>query len=569
MNRITTQFRRKLHISPEVSQTETRFVDQEVDHEIESILVKLVKPKPDTSTMTTQTSSLYRNWGIPATTSLLPLQSPLENFTPFEYYSKYNSSKSLIDNPRLSVTKMLTLSWCELKQYYEIFSGSPYVEPTPSMSLGTKVHSQLERDIHPHIETTNIEDLLLQNFKEILKITQDEEQVRVNTLKQLVYGHKEVNEMGKAWADEIISRLFTLNTTGEAREVLVHGYLDFENERFITDIDQLPQSDEHNKVLVSGVVDSLKLAEKPTTTWEDKSSTIDLNEFLESTNNQETSLILSDIKTRTFNSVPYQDSILDSAKLQTFYYKHMFEVLTHDVGFSYNSLLTNAQKKGIDIDKPLSAIAVLNILRTNYRLFFQDFMKLSQGEPIGFPEFDNITPSDIPYEFGKVFQLSDEFSWDHPNHTKFLERLNQIDPEVNYSEILLPLLTTWKTPPTIRYFAARASQFYGLFKSNSMPQTSVEYVNNSSGETINTMSYNYNHEELAESIHQSCSFWQGNRNPIPTEYVSRCKYCVFKDKCVVPNGGITSHEKSRMELVEDFLQECELETVEEVNSRQS
>ncbi|EGW34311.1 uncharacterized protein SPAPADRAFT_65461 [Spathaspora passalidarum NRRL Y-27907] len=588
MKQLSKQFQRKLHISPVVSLPETTKIhiptQEEEDAEIHSILVKLVKPKDDTPPLTDPSLiALYNNWRLPVT-SQLPLQSPNKELTPFEFYSKHNSSKSYVNNPRLGVTRMLNSSWCELRQYYQIYAGSPTVEPTEAMQMGSEVHLNLEREIHPEVDVTTVEMLLKENFKKIRDrgILTNEQSKMLNHLIFTSEGRKQVTD----WADAIIGRLFTLLTTGEAREIMVHGYINFDQRVFVHDIEELPRGQENKKVLISGIVDHFILENKDLGKYtyfkeheslfddfdeylsfempefKNEEHKVDLNKFFESAreivhkHKDKYNLILTDVKTRKSDFAPKQQSVLASAKLQTFYYRHMFELLSGNPEFGYYSLLANAQKKGFNIDEPLSIIAVFTILRSNYKLFFTDFMKLANGEPIGFAPYDSDVNSE-PYEFGKVFQMSDEFSWDTPKHDKFLQRMGELDTDVDYQEILVPLLRTWKTAPTLRYLAARASQFYNLFHGIAIPKTKIEYTSTQTGKVFETRTYSYNYDELESSIEEGCSFWDGSRDPEPTIDLSRCTYCQFKSKCVVPNGGGGDKTRSRTDIVRQFLHDYE------------
>ncbi|KAL6454478.1 EXO5 Exonuclease V [Candida maltosa Xu316] len=514
----------------------------------------------------TQLTNIYTAWNIYSQNDL-PLTTPLKQ-TPFEYLSIKNDDASMFSNPRLSVTKLLVSGWCELREYYRCYAGSVRMEPSRSMRLGTELHEKLEMEVHPVIEVDSLMKFIEDNWKQI------KEGYDVDGFGEW---EMETNNNGVAmdWSDSIIDRLYALIMGSEAREVLLHGYLDMNVGKFVTAEWNLSRD---SSVLVSGVVDLIKLSSlkyvkdddlfAELNTYVEANSEVvddvplvDLQEFFLNAGNilsdfKYYQLSFSDIKTSTRSRVPLQDSVLRSAEFQTFYYRHLFEVLGKDPKFTYYSLLENATRRGYDIDKPLSVVTTFKILRKHYHLFYEDFIKLANGKPIGFQPYDSESISE-PYHFGHVFQTHEDFSLDNPKHDSFIESLREYDA-IDYNKLLVPLLKTWKTPPTLRYLAARAAQFYHLLGNNIGDTTTVEYRNSITSDITETMTYTYDPDEFAEELYQATKFWNGQRDPIPTNDNSRCTYCDFKSKCSVSKIGVSGGEETKKlgPKIRQFLNEC-------------
>lgn len=514
-------------------------------------------------------TGIYNHWKLNPNDDL-PLYNPTK-YTPYEFHSQYNQDRSYIITPRLSVTKLLVSSWCELRSFYQVYSGSVRLPSTKAMTQGTKLHSKLEAEVHPEIDTTEIEQFLISNamsLRELQTTVPAEEETVVIDL-------GEVEQLAVDWAEMLIERLFSLIMGAEAREILLHGYLNLKNRLFVTNKDEIRES---SSVLVSGIVDYIKFQNvtNPSdgTLFDDihgfvdsafdqvdNVPLVDLSQFLPEAKqilqNYDFRLTFTDVKTRSARQIPRQESVLEAAKFQTFYYRHFFHLLSRDSRFTYFSLIENAERRGHDVDKPLSILTTISLLRKHYHIFFKDFVKLANGEPIGFSPFDDSAKS-IPYDFVSMFQSSDEFSLANPNHNHFLEQILEIDG-IEYDLILSPLLKVWKTPPTLRYLAARASQLFNVFNENIGDITSVEYRYNKTSELLLEKVYDYNFSEFQAEVESASKFWNGEREVIPTEDLLRCSYCEFQSKCMVAGGKTTEavEKKTIGPKIRQFLNECE------------
>ena len=150
----------------------------------------------------------------------------------------------------------------------------------------------------------------------------------------------EVEQLAVDWAEMLIERLFSLIMGAEAREILLHGYLNLKNRLFVTNKDEIRES---SSVLVSGIVDYIKLQNvtNPSdgTLFDDihgfvdsafdqvdNVPLVDLSQFLPEAKqilqNYDFRLTFTDVKTRSARQIPRQESVLEAAKFQTFYYRH-------------------------------------------------------------------------------------------------------------------------------------------------------------------------------------------------------------------------------------------------------
>lgn len=539
----------------EIDLDENSIIEQQpLEQEIVNRLIRLmISPENQQSEPVLQNEQLiniYKYWKLYHRNDL-PLINPT-NYTPFEFQSIENNDISYIENPRLSVTKLLISGWCELRELYRIFAGSVRTPPTPAMEAGTKLHSKLEQEIHRMIDLLVIENFIKTNTAEIKQMYDliDEDGI---------FDMDPVDYLANDWSESIIERLYSLILSSESREVVLHGYLNFEKELFVKNSEKIHDS---SSILVSGIVDQIQF-ENPDDMDDyklfneiqryveteynqvDETPLVDLSRFFSDINKitdnfPEFKLKFTDLKTRTAKLIPSQQSVLDSAKFQTFYYRYFFELLCKDEEFAYRCLIENAQRRGFDVDKPLNVLTTFRIFRKHYHLFYNDFMKLAEGKPIGFKPFDNERKySD--YEFGKLFVISDEFAQQKQlsgvsGHERFISRLNDYDT-LSYDKLLLPLLKTWKTPPTIRYLATRSAQFYGIFANNLGDTTTVEYRYSFSGSILDTRVYDYDFDQLDKEIKHASQFWNGKIDAEPTDDVLKCKYCEFNSKCVIPKIG--------------------------------
>lgn len=494
---------------------------------------------------------------------LLPLTKPSYiKQSPFEFHSMFNADPSYLSVPRLSVTKLLTTSWCELREFYLVYSGSPSFKKTTQMKLGSEYHSGLEEQTHKVVDmqpfVMKVDDLLLQN-----EFTEEDREM-------INQGAGEA-ELADIWLEKIVVRLFSLLTRSEARELVVHGYLNLIDGKYITklaDIKSTPFS--NNKVLVSAIIDHIKLTNKYDENDLDffveindyietqfENGVIEFDKFLNEVHeiinkySDELEMTISDVKTRSFNKIPQQDSVVEAAKLQVSHYKTMLDTLSQK-GVSYNLFNDNALRRNLDIDQPLGIKHVLMFLIRNYELVYDDFEKLSQGKPIGVAAFDDYykeSTREFPGYSFKTLLGND--------HTK--EQLNKLCLEMYDKDLdkLIPpsmMNRQWQIPVTLTYISGRINSLFDTLGPVSRDKLSIEYHNVRTGVKFSQRSFKFNETKFAEQVDNSSKFWSG-RKPYAefTDDLSKCKYCDFSSKCPIPNQKETIGDQSIGNVVLQFI----------------
>lgn len=462
-------------------------------------------------------ASLYDTFRLDHKVLLPREKPPYVNETPFQFHSSHNGNTSYVTQPRLSVTKLLTESWCELRDYYTVYSGSMVEPKTESLLLGTKYHEELEQESFEAINIGEFEEILRQYI-------QDQD-------------HQD-SELALDWVTNLIFKLYTFVIKSETRELLVHGYLDLESQTLESHLEKLNS----NSVLVSGVIDHLRLYNKQDV--EDLSmfeeiqlfmdgDTVNLQNFFVGVSQiidsykDKMGIKITDVKTRRVNYIPTQESVLKSSYLQVCYYKQFFQDLSNLPQNTYNLLLHNAKARNCDLDEPIHPFTVLGLLRMYPELLLEDFKTLARGDDIGFEPFDSHS-TQRPYDLSQI-----------PGK-EIIRRLSGVD-EFDYLAILNDsILCEWKKPPTLRYFASRSAQFFGLFKPFNLDDLSIEYHNIRSRSNFKTLEYKFNKDDLENSVISASNFWNGYAPPRPIDDISKCKYCDFNFKCSVPNKDLRS-----------------------------
>ncbi|CCK68065.1 Exo5p KNAG_0A03850 [Huiozyma naganishii CBS 8797] len=414
---------------------------------------------------------------------------------------------------RLSVTSLLTKSWCELRTAYDIYSQKPRFATSRIIS-GAKQHSTLESTIY------KIDDDWLE-FNQRLNVP---------TFKLL-----------EGWSDTL-HRLMTLFINGEAREVLCHGYMDSSDDNgtflsgekieywqrmFDSGRTESPDTDPASKfVLVSGIIDHLVLRSK-------RSENLIVNQkYLEGTADvmkvieglqakvstpqaqNDWEIVVGDVKTRNVYQVPTQSSVVKASKLQVMYYRFFLDILGQAADTTYYSLLINAQKRGLDVDAPINPLNALSLM-VRHPFLIPDMNRLKHGVSINFEPFDICNEAD-----NKVFY----------DLTPYKELLTS-----DNSEHLREFCKKWEKPLTLRYFAARLSQFYNLMGGLLSDKLMIEYY--CFGKNFHNIDFTYSHDNLCQHHASSSKFWFGKRpiepiKPNLKNLVTYCKYCDYSSVCL-------------------------------------
>lgn len=429
---------------------------------------------------------------IPLQHGLLTYHRPKNSPTPFQIYKLPEAEvvpghTPISEFPRLSVTMILTQQWCELRDFFEIYSRTPR-EETDAMRKGRKEHLKLELETHPEIDMSDV----LEHIPQV----------------EL----KEVDVYCQSVVDAIL-RLVTLLQTGRAREIYVHGFID---EFGVIDDGEVLDED---SMIVTGVIDHLVLKssdrERPIEhafkQMNDLKDIVDLGSEVISKHPSSYFLLVSDVKTRSQPTLPSQASVLQGAKSQVMIYRKFLEVLGGRFGAQW--LEEYCKRKKIDIDEPITPEFALGLIYT-HDVFWKDFERMRDGVDVGIEGFDNhkhVSNYDLSYLKSSI-----------------------TDPEM--LEKISPFLKPWSRAPTTRYFISRLSKmFHNTALLLRHEELRVEYF--FQGKNLHDVYFQYDENVMATVAAKGLEFWKGYRDPQPVEGTfkninSICKYCDFKDHCL-------------------------------------
>lgn len=425
--------------------------------------------------------------------------------SPFE--AAENADENVVS--RLSVTKLLTKSWCELRHAYDVYAEVPIFEGRPVVE-GKEEHQRLEDTTHPLAEE---QQAFEKDFE--VEIPQDQ-----------------FHTMAETWFETLV-KMVNIFTDGEAREVLCHGYLNSQSCRLVEG-----SIAGNEDILVSGVIDHLLLNSKTCGTFsrlvpvrlentvvskncEDLALLLDQLENAKVSLKNQFEIIVSDVKTRFMRKIPNQTSVLKATKLQVMYYRYFLEELGRDPSITYSKLLTNAERRGFDINRFVDPSKVLSMMATD-DLIRLDMCRLKNGEPIGFKPFDN---SDLGAAGSGIYDMSEYHNM--ITDARVIERYGDF-------------FETWAKPVTLKYFAARLAQMYHHLAPLLSDRLMVEYYYN--GDNFHNILFDYDPETLKSNCFDSAQFWFGKREIEPIKpnlknFLTYCKYCDYESVCSWKKGG--------------------------------
>lgn len=426
----------------------------------------------------------------------------LPSMMPIPFEATQGTDEEIISN-RLSVTKLLTKSWCELRHAYDIYSKVPKFEGRPILK-GKKEHQRLEDQTHSLAEEQKA-------FEEDFEV---------------IIPDDDFHKLAESWFASLV-KMVNVFTDGEAREVLCHGYLNKKNCRLVEG-----PIDGEEDILISGIVDHLilKLRNVPVSSnvlpLRLENTIVNKNcddialvfeQLQRATPNlrNQFEIIISDVKTRFMRKIPNQQSVLKATKLQVMYYRYFMGLLGQNPKDTYKKLLTNAERRGLDINRFIDPAKVLSMMAAD-DLIRMDMYRLKNGDSIGFEPFDQ---SELNISESAVYDMSDYH--DMITDARVIEK---------YSDFFEP----WAKPVTLRYFAARLAQMYHHLAPLLSNKLMVEYYYN--GDNFHNIIFEFDPEMLKASSLDSSRFWFGKRDIEPISpnlknFLTFCKYCDYESVC--------------------------------------
>ncbi|CAI4060053.1 hypothetical protein SUVZ_04G3750 [Saccharomyces uvarum] len=431
---------------------------------------------------------------------------------------------------RLSVTQLCTTqNWCELRNFYDFYSqnwSSQLLDLKLQIQKGKKIHKSLEDETHPELNQYNS---FVQDFLPLTNLAMDID--------------SDMNALLDNWCSSI-NRLISLFTSGggHSREIICHGFINFQNGKLVRDLSKDGNTSEEN-VIISGIIDHLTFrnkrnhqVQKCTTDLDTKNQSWDsiLAKLLSDlpTLKANNEIVISDIKTRSVPKMPSIESVVQSSKLQTMYYKFFLSHLSQDMTQTYHSFLINAQRRGLDIDAPINSTKILTFILTN-PLFANDMEHLLKGKPINFAPFDNDTKASGIFDMTAFKNLLDQ------GPTSFTLQTEQEEDDLEPTKCISlqdykRFYTKWKTPITLKYFAARLSQIYYIVGSLISNDLMIEYYYHN--DNFHNTIFSYDPVKLETHAHNTAMVWFGHRDMNPIEPIQKkfnlyCKYCDYKYVC--------------------------------------
>ncbi|ODV96372.1 hypothetical protein PACTADRAFT_49730 [Pachysolen tannophilus NRRL Y-2460] len=477
-------------------------------------------------------------------THLLPYKNfPKNMLKPFQILKMKKFPKNN-EKLRFSASSLAVGYWCELQTFYKIYSAEEEELPTKEMRLGTGIHKDLEMTAHP------AKDLDESSYYQLV-----EKDIKERGIDQI-----KLDEIA-LYDSEQISRLISLFSFGEAREIKIYSLVDVNNNNQLMDKSsfKLENSETSPYLLITGIIDHLSLLpivkDNFDLNFELNLYKDDLFEFLESAPNIINSFIsqyylkISDVKTRGYILIPRQKSIRDAHKFQLFYYRKLIGIMSgeltskqknfneyyelkekNDDPFCYELLVQNYSDRGIDIDSPISPDIVFLIL-LNFKFLHSDALKLCKGESINFEPFDSFVKTHYSNKTNSInYDLSSL-----TENEKFFE--NNLKTASDLEFMKKNLLTKWKYPFTLRFLIARLSQLFKLLYPFLSQSCSIEYISRSSSANKFEEEVTYNNDIFLEKLNDSLDFYYLKRNLKPVEPVDFHIYCdgrypcKYKDVC--------------------------------------
>ncbi|KAJ9615929.1 hypothetical protein H2200_002006 [Cladophialophora chaetospira] len=418
----------------------------------------------------------------------------------------------------LSVTDLISPSWCEL-QYYYVLTKHGRKRRTPAMKQGSAVHQKLEEEVHTTVP---------------VEITKKEDSWGL-----------------RIW--NIVQGLRTLRDTGKTRELEVWGSVGGELVNGV--IDELSYECPDPKLEEQVRSIQAKIVEPPLPEYQ-----ASMRDYLVSSvqreqgqsladalrngdgaqqenpsssprkasakGDDERRIYITDVKTRQSPTLPGESAVRPTL-LQLHLYHHMLENLAQGK-FTLSQL---AERYNFDVNETFSDSFIAQIGGLNQEVF-----ALSQQSD----EVRNELPSSTQDSVDILLQHNNLATlWDFmmeqlrltlilpgdsslPSNTANNETTNHdiqdpfIPPPSSLSQLPIPPSQPTRLSPvlTARYIA-------------------TNYKHSSTSRILGSKSYLFNASWLTSQLYSSLGFWKGEREPkgVEVDDAWKCRVCEFRDEC--------------------------------------
>lgn len=436
---------------------------------------------------------------------------------------------------KLSVTKLLWFSHCELERIYLLYLSDNFSEYIEGIEHGVVLHRSLEKEAHPrrricvsvngqkiyvetdrHYDYVNFEsekrnitekggELASENSKEGIRV--DGVKVGPRNYPTVISSRNPKNTQAYLLL-ETLGRLIVLLRQGSCREIYTHGYFTSKTNKFAIDGygDGIP---------VNGMIDELKLVsdntdeltqlmshmnapDVPTSTYDEFIK--EFNQYIMK-NNPKIHLNVKEYKSRKSGTKPNRYFVRTHLLQASIYYK-LFKQGASNAESYYQSWVHESNGRGLHVYEPLDndLIAFCCIA---YPMFFEECMKMKYGYDM---EFGNVSfkPPQHPYVFKNTTNRKS----------------------------LYALQGNWVYTPTLAHILARIAQVQNLTANFDGGKVEVEYLN-LDRKSILVQTADYDNEFMEKGVLNGMNLWLGRRDPTATINKALCMKCQFNDHCKV------------------------------------
>lgn len=450
--------------------------------------------------------------------------------TPFQQLSTNFDDAS---DTRLSVTKLLWFSHCELRKIYSLYLNGKFSEFVEGIEHGVVLHRSLEKEAHPtrkicilvkdrkvYVETDKIHKYDNPGFGDI-----SIDKNGINGADQTESVISEVPQTGPRNYPTVIStinpkntqafllletleRLIVLLRRGSCREVSIHGFYSPKVDKFTIDgyedgipingtIDELKLVSDDHEVL-SRLIKHMNASHVPTGSYDDFIK--EFSEYVEN-NDPQIQVNIKEYKSRKSGFKPNRYFVRTHLLQASIYYK-LFEQGACDAEVYFQSWISESMGRGLHVYEPLDndTIALCCLV---YPRFLEECIKLKYG---------------IGFNFEKV-------SFKPPKHPYIFRNTTNRNS-------LNVLQGTWIYTPTLAHILARVVQVQNLTAPFTGGKVEVEYLN-LDRERISEEKADFDNEFMEKGVLQGMDLWLGKRDPKATMNKALCIQCEFNDHCKV------------------------------------
>lgn len=467
--------------------------------------------------------------------------------TPYDYFTTNNLDPSYVSQPRLLVLKLLPLSWCELRTYFDVYAGLPRLVRTPRMALGSDYHKTLEDGTHSAVELAAVEKAVAAVVSQLPEL----QQAYVNR------GSPMALKLAHQWVEQILVRALVVAYTGEARELHVHGYIDLAQAELVTAADRLLSA-----VLVNGIADVVRIEPavlEPGIPWDPyevrhltrelSGAKVRMDAFA-----RHHTLQVRDVKTRQYNSVPRQALVVAAARDQCMYYLQFLTTLAHSPQYGYACLMESLARREVDGYSPLAEVGAVVLLVTHFGVLVNDYLALACGDDfakLGGTKDRQLQVQSEGHHAASAYSLASVMSEADFRSILAAFHGNRFD-KVDVGALFKP----WKIALTPAHLSERAAHALHLFEHLEPASVCVEYHNVRTQRIIEVKQFEFEREILAARTREAAEFWRGTRQPVGTTDRERCKSCHYRSRC--PSLNEPGERKSSVgDVIADFVAEAD------------